>query len=145
MGYGQGAQRLLQIEEYQNLDAAMIPTWMPWGGTAEIQASEPIELQASSPMPGVCTTCTAMCGSGVRIGTGKTIRPVLLPIPLGLHQVRTGCSVAAVGTVAPGTAGQPIVVGASLATAAASWVSGLLFPQVNEPSGARNRTLQPRN
>jgi len=52
--------------------------------------------------------------------------------------------VAAAGTTAPCTAGQPVAVGAGPTTAAAAWGSGLFFPQVSEPGGARNRTPQPR-
>ena len=75
--------------------------------------------------------------SGVRTGRA-TIQPVLLPTQKALHLVRTGCSVAAAGASAPGTAGRPIAAGASPASVAAAWGSGLLFPQVSELSKARN-------
>ena len=113
-------------------------TLIPLGGTVEIQINELIGLQKRSPMPGVCTTCMAMCGSGVRTGTKKTILPVLLSTQQGLHRVRAGWVVAAAGAPVPGAAGQPFAAGPGLAAAASAWGSGLLFPQVSEPGGARN-------
>jgi len=85
-----------------------------------------------------------MYWSGVRTGTG-IIHPTMLQIQLDLLRVRSGCSVGAAGAAAPGTAGRPVAALASLAAAAATWGSGLLFPQVSEPGKTGNRTPQFRN
>ena len=116
----------------------MMQTWMPWGGTVAIRMKELIGLQVRSLIDGGCMTCMVMCGSGVRTGTEKTIRSVLLSTQQGLHRVRTGCAAVVVGSTSPGAAGQPFETGSSLATVSEVWGSGLLFPQVSEPRKARN-------
>ena len=107
-------------------------------------ALELIQLPKKSPTPGDFTTCMVMYGSGVRTGTGKTIRLVLLSTQRGLHRVRTGCTAVVVGATTPGKAGQQFASGPGLTTLTSSWGSGLLFPQAREPGGARNRTPQSR-
>ena len=51
-------------------------------------------------MLGVCMTCTAMSGNGVRIGM-RRIYQVLLPTQMDHHAVRIGCFAEAAGTASP--------------------------------------------
>ncbi len=99
-----------------------MPIWMLWDGIAAIPKKGRIRLPGSFPMFGVCMTCTAMSGNGVRTGMGIILR-ALLPIQLVHLAVRTGCDAAAAGSVAPGTAGLLIGSAARPAAGAALWAS----------------------
>ncbi len=73
---------------------------------------------------GDCTTCTAMYGSGVRIGTvGTIIRSRRRMIRRNLLQARTACLAAVAGATRQGTAGQRFVTTARPAAGTAAWVS----------------------
>jgi hypothetical protein len=81
----------------------------------------------SPPTPGVCTTCTAMCGSGAPIICMKTmwgLRRMAAPGWIRmLMRVSQGCCAAALGAAFPRTAARPAAAGASRAAAATSGVS----------------------
>ena len=46
----------------------------PWAGSGEARGMVPAMSRASSPTPGACMTCTAMCGNGAGTGAGTTRR-----------------------------------------------------------------------
>ena len=78
------------------------------------------------PTPLVCTTCTAMCGSGASI-TGTT--PTTEPPPMGvlgypLARVIQGCCGVVLGTSVRGTAARPSAAGARAPTRATTSVFG---------------------
>ena len=112
--------------------ATMPPGWDSMRGMTAIQERQHILLARSRPMPGASMTCTAMSGSGYRIGmTGIITAAVLPPIRAGHHQARTGCFGAAVGAASPRAAARPTATSTRRTTGASTLVSGLLSPQGN--------------
>ena len=77
------------------------------GGTGKTVITELTRLLKKSLMPGDCTTCTAMCGSGATIGIIKTIIIVPVIILQALNPAMITFCVAAVGPITPATADQP--------------------------------------
>ena len=76
-------------------------------------------------MPGDYTICTAMSGSGVRIGMGTTL-PVRQSIPQGHQMAHPKSSGVAVGISTPGAAARHAAITTRPAIASFSWDFDLL-------------------
>ena len=98
-------------------------------GSVETLDRQVIPSAAKNRMLGACTTCTAMFGSGVKIGLVVT-RAAWSGIRLVLHRARHtstvsraryACTVAAVGSTSPRFVGRRAAAGSGRRTALSAW------------------------
>ena len=102
----------------------MRASWIRWVGTGTIVAGRRTKRRRSSQTRGVCTTCTATCVSGARIGMTRDITiGRQRATRKDLIVVRAGWIVAVAGTATPCTVGPRAGTTATRRTRAAALAS----------------------